>query len=133
MSPSDSQALSDIRKLHEKDIESSKSRDFESLRRLVSDEAVILPSGEDAIQGVRQIDEWYARMKRSMEDFEVLKYSMDFKDVQVQGDFAFEWGYTNESAKNNKTGEIERGSSKLFRVLRKENGEWKVYRAIWNQ
>jgi ketosteroid isomerase-like protein len=127
------QALEDIRKLHETDITASKESDFDVLRTLVSDEAVILPVGSQVLQGKSEIDEWFSQMKVAMQNFEILEYSMDFQDLQVLGNYAFEWGYTTGAMRNIQTGETQRVTYKIFRVLRKENDEWKVYRSIWNQ
>jgi ketosteroid isomerase-like protein len=127
------QALEDIRKLHETDITASKESDFDVLRTLVSDGAVILPAGSQVLQGKSEIDEWFSQMKVAMQNFEILEYSMDFQDLQVLGNYAFEWGYTTGAMRNIQTGETQRVTYKIFRVLRKENDEWKVYRSIWNQ
>jgi ketosteroid isomerase-like protein len=126
-------SLEDIRILHETDIAASKESNFEVLRTLVSDDAVILPAGSQVLQGKSQIDDWFFQMKVAMQNFEILEYSMDFQDLQVQGNYAFEWGYTTGAMRNIQTGETQRVTYKIFRVLRKENGEWKVYRSIWNQ
>ncbi len=127
------QALEGIQKLHQKDIAASRKRDFDSLRALLSEEAIILPHGRDVIRGERELSEWFSQMRESMEDFEILEYSMDFQDIQIQGAYAFEWGYSREAVRNTRTGEIQRATYKLLRILRKEAGEWKVYRSIWNE
>lgn len=124
---------SEIERFHESDIAAARLRDFKALRALVSDDAVILPDGGGVVKGESAIDRWFVEMKKSLEEFDVLAYSMEFEDVQVLGEYAFEWGYAHESARNRRTGELEKSTSRLFRVLRKEKGRWKVYRTIWNQ
>ena len=129
----DREAFVEIERLHQNDIAASKRRDFDALRALVSDEAVIFPEGGNVVRGKPEIDRWFLAMKKSMEDYGVLAYSMKFEEIQVYGEYAFEWAYARESARNRRTGEIEKGTSKLFRVLKREEGQWKVYRTIWNQ
>jgi ketosteroid isomerase-like protein len=133
MDPDYGRTLEDIRILHETDVAASKESNFEVLRTLVSDGAVILPAGSQVLQGKSQIDDWFSQMKVAMQNFEILEYSMDFQDLQVLGNYAFEWGYTTGAMRNIQTGETQRVTYKIFRVLRKENDEWKVYRSIWNQ
>ncbi len=129
----DRDAVHEIERLHQNDIAASKKRDFDALRALVSDDAVIFPEGGNVVRSKPEIDRWFLAMKKSMEDYEVLAYSMEFEEIQVHGDYAFEWAYTRESARNNRSGEIEKATSKLFRVLKREEGQWKIYRTMWNQ
>jgi ketosteroid isomerase-like protein len=129
----DRQALEDINKLHEKDIAASKERNFELLRTLNSDQAIILPPGSNPIQGKSGIDNGLSQMRESTQDDEILEYIMEFQDIQVQGNYAFEWGFSHGAMRNTRTGEIQKVTYRLFRVLRRENNQWKVYRSIWNQ
>lgn len=129
----DRNAIVEIERLHQRDIAASKKQDFSALRALVSDEAVIFPEGRGVVKGKPEIDRWFVEMKKLMDNYDVLAYSMEFEEIQVLGEFAFEWAYTHESARNRQSGEIEKGTSKLFRVLKKEEGQWKVYRTMWNE
>ena len=127
------QDLEDIMQLRENDIAASRARNYQVLRTLVSNDAIILPAGEKPIQGILQLDEWFSQMEKSMQDIEILEYSMEFQEIHIQGEFAFEWGYSHGAMRNTRSGEIQRSTFKLLRVLRRENKQWKVYRSIWNQ
>jgi ketosteroid isomerase-like protein len=64
---------------------------------------------------------------------EVLEYRFDWHEVQVCGDFAFEWGYIIGSELNRETGAVTSEKFHVMRILqRQQNGHWKVHRTIWN-
>jgi len=130
------QELDAIARLHERDMEASKSGDFKTLRSLMSDDAVMMPPGQHWIRGTEALDENRRRMEEAMRDVEVTAYSLDFEEVVVLGDYAFEWG-TIRGAMRPKSADpsvpAESSSYKVLRILKKgADGEWLVHRAIWN-
>ncbi|MBX7152148.1 SgcJ/EcaC family oxidoreductase [bacterium] len=128
---SDKEDLEAIRRLHEKDMAASKQGDYQTLRSIMSDDAVVLPPGGKMIRGKDILDANFSKMKESMQTIEVLDYVLNFEEVQIIGDYAFEWGTISGSMKT-KNSDIMHSRYKVMRILRKENGEWKVFRTIWN-
>ena len=126
--------LEAIEKLHQKDMTASKTGDFETLRSIMSDDAVVMPPGGKWIRGKEELDTNYRDMKDAISQFEVLDYMFDFEEVKILGNYAFEWGTIRGSMRPKGGGEIEYSTYKLMRILKKQsNGEWKVHRTIWNQ
>jgi ketosteroid isomerase-like protein len=128
--------LQRISDLHERDAEASRDDDFATLRSLVSEDAVLMPPGQDWVRGSEALDENYARMAEAMRDVEVTEYSLDFQEVLILGDYAFEWG-TIRGAMRPRGSEPstppEPSSYKVLRVLKKDpDGHWRVHRAMWN-
>ena len=124
-----------IEELHERDMAASRAGDFRALRSLMSDEAVVMPPGGRATRGREALDASFARMEGAMGGVEVLEYVLDFEEVKVLGDYAFEWG-TIRGASRARTGDgrVERSSYKVMRILQRQpDGEWKVHRTIWNE
>lgn len=135
-SPSVDQELAKITQLHERDEAASRTADFETLRSLMSEDAVLMPPGKDWVRGVQALDQHYARMAEAMTAVEVTDYRLDFEEVVVVGDYAFEWG-TIRGAVRPRGSEPsippDSSSYKVLRVLKKNpDGEWRVHRAIWN-
>ena len=131
---SDEKDLAAIEELHRRDMRASKAGDFETLRSIITDEAVMMPPGVRATRGREQIERGLGRMSESMRGVEVLEYVLDFEEVVVCGDYAFEWGHIRGAMRAREEGaEVERSAYKVMRILRREaDGTWKVHRSIWN-
>jgi uncharacterized protein (TIGR02246 family) len=126
--------LAAIEELHQRDMAASKAGDFETLRTLMSDDAVMMPPGGDFVRGRAAIDAGMGRMAKAMAAVEVLDYVLDFEEVQVVGEYAFEWGMIKGRMRRRDGGEVEESAYKVLRILRRQaGGEWKVHRSIWNE
>lgn len=133
---SQQQELEKISQLHDRDAEASRNGDFETLRALMSEDAVLMPPNEDWIRGTGPLDEHYARMAEVMREAEVTEYTLDFEEVVVFGDYAFEWGTIRGAMRprgSESSTPSDSSSYKVLRVLKKApDGEWRVHRAMWN-
>ena len=131
--PSERDSLRAIEALHRRDVKASKARDFETLKSLLDDDVVILMPGGNAIRGREAVDNLYEEWGRAYRDVEVLSYEMDFEEVVVLGDYAFEWG-TMFGSELGPDGGVTEEVYHLMRILkRRADGEWKVHRAIWSR
>lgn len=121
-----------IERLHRRDMQASREGDFETLRSLVDDEAVMFPPGGAVQRGAKDFDAAFARMRSSPKTQEVLEYQMEFEEVKIFGNYAFEWGAIRGATRDIATGRVNRSEYHVMRVLRRQsNGRWKVYRSIW--
>ena len=124
--------LEAIQRLHERDLEASRARDFKNLRALMTEDAVFMPPGAPWRRGKEELDTAFATMAEAMAAVDVVEYDQEFEEIFVLGDFAIEWG-TASGATRLANGELERSSFKLMRILQRQpDGEWKVHRSIWN-
>jgi ketosteroid isomerase-like protein len=122
-----------IERLHETDMAASRSGDYRTLRRIVSDDAVVLPPGAPALRGKTLLDEAFGRMAAATPEIEVLDYQLLFEDVTVSGDYAIEWGYIRGKTRHRTTGDESSEEWKVLRVLRRDAaGNWQVFRSMWN-
>lgn len=65
---------------------------------------------------------------------DVLEYRFDWQEVQVCGDYAFEWGYIIGEERDRATSNITTETYQAMRILqRQRDGAWKVHRTIWNE
>ena len=118
--------------LHKRDEEASQRGDFDVLRTLMHDEAVVLAPGGLPIRGRAAIDASFAKAGQAARSSEVVEYHFEFEEVEIIGDRAIEWGAI-EGVSKMPDGSLVKSAYNVLRVLRKDaSGEWKVYRTIWN-
>jgi ketosteroid isomerase-like protein len=119
-------ARSAIERLHRQDVEATLSGKADDLAQLWDSAAVRIQPGLPAETGKAAI---YATDKREEQSGhgQSACYKPEFKDLQIAGDWAFEWGYFSykESA-NSKP-----GRGKVLRVIRRQaDGAWKFASVI---
>ena len=125
--------LERIDALHRADMEASRRGDYHTLRSLMSDDAVVLPPGGRMMRGREALDRSFAAMAQAVPSSEVLEYRFEWHEVQVCGDYAFEWGYIVGRERSLSTGEETAERYHVMRVLQRQaDGAWKVHRTIWN-
>lgn len=121
-----------IDELHRRDMQAAVAGDFDALRSLIDDEAVMLPPGGKLQRGAAELDASFAKMRSAPRTHEVLEYNLEFEEVQVFGDLAVEWGSIQGTTKEIATGQTTQSRYHVMRMLRRQsNGDWKVYRSIW--
>ena len=122
-----------IEQLHRSDSAAAKVGDVDTLATLWTADAVALPPGEQPIIGIDAIRGWLNKNRLDTAKMEITEYVMDFKEVRVVGDQAFEWARTSISMRPKGAANYFHASGNLMRILRKQpDGNWKVARSIWN-
>jgi ketosteroid isomerase-like protein len=119
-----------IERLHHQDVEATLSDKADALVQLWDREAVRLSQG-----GVAEVgrDTIYADDKRwqATNTGHTLSYRPDVKDVQIVGDWAFEWGYFDASYKESADGPPVTIHGKHLRILKRQpDGSWKFARVM---
>jgi ketosteroid isomerase-like protein len=119
------QARAGIEQLHKLDIQTTLSGKADELAKLWDKDAVRLLPGSPAEIGKAAI---YATDKREEQAGQGLNacYKPEIKDLQIDGDWAFEWGYFSYKAPKEKA---FRG--KVLRVMKRQpDGSWKFARVM---
>jgi len=116
-----------IERLHNEDVEATLSDKADELAKLWDSEAVRIQLGRAAEVGKAEIyandKRWEAKPDRAR----TLCYKSEIKDVQIAGDWAFEWGYF--SYRDSSNPKPMRG--KVLRVMKRQlDGSWKFARVI---
>jgi hypothetical protein len=95
--PSDTLAAdrASIEKLRNADIAATLTQDPSALIALWSDDGVDLQTPGAPVVGLKALKERYDKFRIEHPEFEVLKYSPDFKDLQIMDGWAIEAGDTN--------------------------------------
>lgn len=126
--------LEAIRRLHQTDWAASKARDLETLRTLWTEDAVLLPPGGEPVAGGEAIWAFLNAQQPEMEPYEILEYRHDFQEIEILGDWAYEWGVFHGTYRRGGSEEIRKDRARLFRILKRQgDGSWKVSRAIWQE
>src|SRR5438445_10335692 len=126
-SSSEAAARIGIERLHQQDVEATLNDKADELAKLWDSETVRIQPGRPAEIGKAEIyandKRWEAKADRA----KTLCYKSAIKDVQIAGDWAFEWGYV--TYKDSSNPKPMRG--KVLRVMKRQpDGSWKFARVI---
>jgi len=121
------QARAEIERLHQQDVAATFSGKADDLAKLWDQDAVRISPGSPAEIGKAAI---YAGDKRDEANGFVghtVCYNPEIKDLEIAGDWAFEWGYFSYRGRGDK----EAGRGKVLRVIKRQpDGSWKFARVI---
>lgn len=124
--------LRSIEELHRRDMAAVLAGDAETLISLWSDDLVSLPPSGPIRRGREENEIGLRESMRRSSDFVPLDYVLDFEEVRVLGDHAFEWGTYRGAMRPASGGEPVRISGKLMRILaRQADGSWRIARTIF--
>jgi ketosteroid isomerase-like protein len=115
-----------IERLHQRDVEATLSGKADDLAKLWDSEAVRIEPGRPAEIGKAVI---YADDKREEDSGggKSVCYRSEIQDLQIAGDWAFEWGYFSYKESAN----TKPGRGKVLRVIKRQpDGSWKFARVI---
>ena len=122
-----------IEELDEKDIAAYRTRDLANLMSLWTDDGVALPPGEDPIVGKGAIQAWIQGNLAQDRDYQITEYVHNFEEIEILGEWAFEWGTFSAAAEPLAGGSPVRTTGKLLRILKRQpDGTWRIARSIWN-
>ncbi|NIM14098.1 MAG: SgcJ/EcaC family oxidoreductase [Candidatus Aminicenantes bacterium] len=124
-----------IEELHRIDMEASKQGDFDTLLSLWTEDGVMIAPKSDPVIGKEAIASGMETYREQLKNLTITRYVIDFKEVKILGDYAFEWGmYHHVYYNNDEPDKIIEERGKVMRILRRQaNGKWKVARAIWTE
>ena len=122
----------EIDAFHLRDRDAAMSRDIGTLCELWTEDCVLLAPGRPPIEGRAAVWDYLREQHAVIEDVEILTYEQDFKEVEIAGDWAFEWGIFRGAARP-RSGDVIHTRAMLFRILKREaDGQWKCARSIWH-
>lgn len=114
-------------------MEASKTWDVETLASLWTDDIVSIPQDGQPIIGKEANRNSLLKLREASRDIDIVEYNLTFNEVNVIGDWAFEWGTFSGTIRSKIGGESSESSGKLFRVLKRDaDGSWKVARAMFS-
>ena len=122
-----------IAELQRRDIEANMALDTEKLLALRTDDVVYLVPGRAPLVGQDAVRKYLGEIRAQLANWDMLAYEESWQEVQVVGDFAFEWGTVNIRARQEGEKRESAAVRNIMQVLRRQpDGDWKISRAIWN-
>jgi ketosteroid isomerase-like protein len=127
--PSGEQDMAGIERLHEQDKEATLSDSADQLAKLWDKDAVRFLVNRPAEIGAAVIYADDKQWEMSSGRERSLCYDMEIQDIQIAGDWAFEWGYfSGKSAKGDK---VSIFYGKGMRVMKRQpDGTWRFARVM---
>ena len=118
-----------IERLHEEDRQATLSDSADQLAKLWDKDAVRFSAGSPAEIGAAVIYADDKRWEMSSGRERTVCYDIEIQDVQIAGDWAFEWGYL--SAKGSKSGKESIFYGNVMRVMKRQSdGTWRFARVM---
>ena len=128
MSKTDFEKIED---LHMTDMKASLEQDFETLISLWTDDGVLILPNQEPVRGIEALRKMMEEQREESKAYAITEYVHDFQEVQIIGEWAFEWGTYRGTMVMKDGGKPVSETGKLMRVLKKHpGGAWKVARAI---
>jgi ketosteroid isomerase-like protein len=124
-------ALAGIERLHHLDERVTVVNDPKALQTEWADNAVRLQADGPVDIGKPAIYATDVRSFVGSPGFAIVSYKPDIRDVQVAGEWAFEWGLFDGGFRPSSGKSVEEIHGKVLRVMHREsNGEWKFARVM---
>ena len=119
-----------IERLHEVDMEATLSDKADQLAKLWDKDAVRLSVGRPAEIGAAVIYAHDKGWETSSGRERTLCFDLEIQDIQIAGDWAFEWGYG--SLKTSKGDKVSIDYGKGMRVMKRQSdGTWRFARVLF--
>src|ERR1700739_2935616 len=97
------------------------------------DDGVSLLPDTPPLVGKLAIANFVEEVIASMPGYHVTKQEIDFRDIRIVGDWAFEWGLEHQVSEGPPGKPAFDGHGKILLILHKNaQGEWKIHQEMWN-
>ena len=121
----------EIEELHRRDREASLKRDLETLISLMDDGIMLIPPRGEPRRGLPGVADDLEKYFERTKEGKIIEYVQDFKEVEVLGDVAFDWG-DFRGAESSPDGAVVSQRMRFMRILKRQaDGSWKIYRTFW--
>ena len=119
-----------IEALNQHDIDAVLAGDTHAITSQWTDDFVVL-SSRATIRGKAANIAIVEASADQMNAFEPVDYTVEFEEIIVAGEYAFEWGTYRGSVRPRAGGEATTYQGKLLRILRRQpDGSWKMHRTM---
>jgi ketosteroid isomerase-like protein len=110
-----------------------KSADVNRIAILWAQDGIMLPPGEPAVMGSREIHAWLTANRPDPSVAMISSHVSRWRDIVVSGDYAFQWAQTYIEVRSSDGLKGAHMSGTALQVLRKEpDGSWKLLRSSWS-
>jgi ketosteroid isomerase-like protein len=129
--PSLQSDLHAITALNQHDVDAVLASDIDALISQWTDDFVVIPSASPIVRGRRANVEAVRNGLEQIRAFEQVEFVVDFAEITVVGDYAFEWGTFRGMSRARAGGAAVSYRGKLLRILQRQpDGAWKMHRTM---
>lgn len=120
-----------IESLNQRDVQAALASDLDLMMSQWSDDFTILPPGGPIVRG-RNANIAIAREGMAqVSAFEPVEHVVEFEEIVVAGNYAFEWGTYRGTSRPRAGGNSVSYGGKIMRILQRQpDGSWKMYRTM---
>ena len=120
-----------IEELNQHDVKAALASDTDAIISQWTDDFTVLPPTGPILRGKSANSAVVEQGKEQWKALVPVDYSVDFEEVIVSGDYAFEWGTFRSAVRPRDGGEPLTSSGKLMRILQRQpDGSWKMHRTM---
>jgi ketosteroid isomerase-like protein len=120
-----------IEALNEQDRKAILANDIATITSQWTEDFVALPQAGPIVRGRAANVEIAERSRQQLQAIEAIDYVADFEEIQVLGEYAYEWGTFRSGLRPRAGGDIVSFTGKLMRILRRQqDGSWKMHRTM---
>ena len=118
-----------IEAINRRDMQYALANDPAMMMSQWTEDFVLLQPVGPVLRGRPTIAEAFRGTQSSVE---ILESGLDIQEVEVLGDYAFQWGTYSYGLRPRPGGVTVRTSGKLLRILQRQpDGSWKMHRSIF--
>ena len=123
----------EIEAFNQKFIDAHLRMDTRAVLSMWAEDGVSLLPEMAPLVGKQAISKFVEDVVAKMPGYKVTKEEIDFRDIRVSGDWAYEWGLEHQVAQPPDGKPAFDGHGKILLILHKdEHGEWKIQQEMWN-
>lgn len=83
--------------------------------------------------GKQAISEWLDALTPQLKDAKMAYCTIDWRDLKIQGDWAYEWGITRQKVNFPPPQKAVESEGKMLLILKRQpDGAWKIELESWN-
>jgi ketosteroid isomerase-like protein len=119
------------RALNQHDVDAVLASDIDALISKWTDDFVVIPSAGPIVRGRRANVEAIRNSLEHIRAFEPVEFVVDFAEITIVGDYAFEWGTFRGTSRPRAGGDAVSYKGKLLPILQRQpDGSWKMHRTM---
>jgi len=100
---------------------------------LWAEDGVDLLPGMEPMVGKSVISQWLKGLLEQMKGVKVLQCDVDWKQIEIKDDVAYEWGINTQTVSLPDRPEPQKNEGKITLILRRQpSGQWKLVLESWN-
>lgn len=124
---------SEILAFNEKFINAHLRMDNPAIIAMWAEDGVSLLPSMPPMVGRAAIGKFINDISAQMPGYKIVREKIDFRDIQVSGDWASEWGLETQGLQPPANQPVMEGYGKILFVLHKDTkSEWKIQQEMWN-